>query len=771
MKEAPNLSQEEYIQQIRTLIWSNDSPNDMLALEIVKNQAFCPELLPDLLVIALTQADDDIKQAYQAYLKPHISPAANKAIVDRIGTRYNSYYSPLQILKKENTLSITQGLFTIFKRTGTNINEFLIEDDGSSPYRKEVFESFLIHEGNRFSYQRASHSYNINLPGLTTEEISRFLRSHNYSGFANLGIQLTAPKATQVPDDIFAFTKLKRLGFLNMPLTSFPERLFELKELISLGFQNVPLGKLPSDLSAFKKLEAISFRQCDVLVDDLSVFYPLKRLKSIDLNGNQLANHYLLMTPKALKLGRWYDVERQIRFPFDKFILFASALERSSLSQKDKLECFDKVKACANLNELPESSMTELLQYLSINYNPLRELCLQRLQIIMDEQKGIASLKKGANLLIVGNTNMTKTEIRNKLKEAGIQYSTTLSKEVTHILLGKNPKFETVEEVQEFKLINENQLQSFFSKIQPQYLEQASGSGETEVQTNLLKFLRSPDPSNALLAIEMLKSGGVPEDLLEELLVVQKTSIDSKVRAGAKKLLERYAPEGWLPLIRNKPHFAAITQNAKEQDINKKLKTVAKASSNDLAAMLSLAMYKVHGRGLRYILYTYKKPHEWRTKAFQAMMDETHFGFSRGLGFKNWKEKDIKSIILYNMKSPVPFPVDVLDNVEKIESMDLHNCKLDKLHISIGKFKNLKHLDCSCNFISKLPKTVSKLQNLESLNLFCNQFSEFPKEVLELKNLKKLDLRHMQINSINAVQALEITDEVKAKLPDCEILV
>jgi len=419
---------------------------------------------------------------------------------------------------------------------------------------------------------------------------------------------------------------------------------------------------------------------------------------------------------------------------------------------------------------LPPLSLLELLKALTINYPPLKKLCFKQLEEHTQKLNSLDTLKKGSIVHIMGNTVMKKTDIKAKLKTLEIGYTAKYTEKVTHVLIGKNPKGLLDSKNVHLKLFLENQLQTFFSSAQPKYLEQAAQVGQTNIEDNLSALLTSPDANNVLIAIEMLKTGGVPPNIMEDLLVIQKTNADSKVRAAAKKLLELYAPVNWLSLVQDKQHFAMIHKKIREQDINIKLHRLARNTSRQLAAMLSIAMFKIHRRGLRYVLYHFKKPHQMRTEAFQAMMNGTHCNYSTALGFTNLKERTPDNIGLYKMKTAATFPVDLVKIINPIESIDFHNCKYDKLHQGIGKFIDLKHLDCSCNLIRELPKTLHKLQSLETLDLSNNVFETFPMEVLSLPNLKKLDLRYMHDYPNNEFYQLEIPEETKTQMPNCEIL-
>ncbi|MEN0051463.1 MAG: hypothetical protein AAF806_30640 [Bacteroidota bacterium] len=54
---------------------------------------------------------------------------------------------------------------------------------------------------------------------------------------------------------------------------------------------------------------------------------------------------------------------------------------------------------------------------------------------------------------------------------------------------------------------------------------------------------------------------------------------------------------------------------------------------------------------MRYILYHFKKPSATRTAALEVMMGGTHFDFSSGLGFTDWRETNPEEVYLYNMRA------------------------------------------------------------------------------------------------------------------------
>jgi Leucine-rich repeat (LRR) protein/BRCT domain type II-containing protein len=375
-------------------------------------------------------------------------------------------------------------------------------------------------------------------------------------------------------------------------------------------------------------------------------------------------------------------------------------------------------------------------------------------------------LQPGAVVFVNGTTRLKKTEIKAKLEAANLKYAQKYSAKVTHVLIGNNPKTWDLDKAN-FKILTENHLQTYLSKITPSYLEEAAEEGDTQMSDNVLQMLHSPDESNVAIALEMLEGGGVPTDLLVPVLVISKSASDAKIRAKARKLLELYAPADWLPLIKNKLLFKGITANAKENDLNKKLDKLTKETSFDLAAMLSMGLFKKYKRGLRFMMK--KSNRKEYLSAAKLLLKGTHLAFAEGLGFKNWRNHAPDAVILMGaMKTGINFPATLLE-LGKIESIDFHNCKLSSMPKDTTKFKDVKELDFSHNFIKTLPQGLHKLEKLEVLNLKMNHFDKFPVRLATVKTLKKVDLSFNRAN--HEFTKLEVPQEIKEALPNCEFIV
>ena len=758
--------QTDHIQKIRSLLWSNTPVNDLLALEIIRSQQLIETLESDLVVAMKTTTNKLVREQFKDYLKEQLSYTRYFLIVDsEFNAAHIRHYDDFV-----DVLDVYQLLYSLIKRTGKGIQDFLKYDNkGTSGYRSELFELFKQNIKNNITKGRFNHSLHLN--HLLPEELEEILSDEIIAANPWNEIIIRDTPLRKLPKQLFNIPSLRRLYITDTILTEIPEGLFQLTNLQVLKLGELNCKHLPSDWSNFKELTHLNFGSSKLHFTSLSFINTLPKLKELNIGSSTLSTPHLLLNKKALPISYWSEYSTLSQLPFASFLKYASAIKRSALSEADQHYFFDLVLPYKRFSELPKLKFEYLLKAVNINYAPFREVYLQQLETVLANNDGIDNLKAGATLYVTGKPNLKKNDIRKKLKALSINYVTTFSSEVTHLLIGKNPKVPIIENHHELAFITENQFQTFLSQNQPQYFEQSIQENSENIQDNLRDLLISPEPANALIAIEMMHSGGVPSTLLETLLVVQKTNSESKVRAAAKKLLELYAPPEWLPIIRDKQTFSVHDKTVREQVFNNKLKRIAKKTSIDLAAMLSLALFKVYRRGLRYIFFRFRKAHKWRIKAFMATMTDTHFDYAAGLGYTNLKERFTEFIPLYKMSGLPPFPIDILEMTDQIESIDFHNCKFEKIHISINKFSNLKHLDYSFNQIKKLPKNIKKNQSLESLNLSQNMFKEFPLEVLALKNLKKLDLRRMRNYPDGNFLTLTIPDIVKEQLPHCEILV
>jgi Leucine-rich repeat (LRR) protein len=99
----------------------------------------------------------------------------------------------------------------------------------------------------------------------------------------------------------------------------------------------------------------------------------------------------------------------------------------------------------------------------------------------------------------------------------------------------------------------------------------------------------------------------------------------------------------------------------------------------------------------------------------------------------------------------------------------LHNCKYETVQQGITKFKDLKILDLSNNYIENIPPYFQQLNLLEELDLSFNRFTTFPVVLLKLPNLKRVDMRYNS-SKMEKPFSKEEREKMMAALPDCTVV-
>ncbi|MFK8007105.1 MAG: hypothetical protein AB8H03_12060 [Saprospiraceae bacterium] len=761
-------------QKIFALLYSNSLPNDKIAFEIIKNSNSSETFLWPLISLAIMTNDIDFANEVMEYFDTFLNPKQKQYILKN--KTYNNYRLQHQSLRGvfSNQANVEM-TYTEFRRSGNCLQDFLCLDNGTHPDRKTVFQKLL----NQNPWSQSTLIVNGLLPNEMELYAKTIFARNNNSNYRLL--RLISIKSDNIPDLIFSKNYNEVFIDLNENQKEFPINIFRFRGVKNLRIKIYSDWKLPDDWSAFHELSNLYFDGNDFIFNDFNFIDSLPKLKTLGIGSHYLSNPEILLRPKTVpisgrinflshlgyEMGSHYSDNFKLKE--NKGIKLAGALGKSILSHGTQVYFFKKLTAIEKLKNLEKLPLNELIALMNVGFSELRNVVQQQLDELCEKQKGISTLNVKSLLYIAGTPSRSKTEIRKKLKELNIPYTDKPSDDLTHLIICKNPKQYKQLINRDLQLISEQALYQLFKADAPDFIEAAVSKGDDSISTNILQLIYSDDIPNVAIGLEMLKNGGVPDDLIGPLLVVFKSCTDTKARGVAKKLLLHHAPSEWLPLINDKQRFTGINANSKAQEINKKLEKIAKTSSRNLAAQMALLFHKRYKKGLRYILYHFHQPCQERTDALLAMMEGTHFDFAAGLGFTNWKERDPSTIYINSTKSIAKFPIDVVDHVSLIESANFHNCKLNSLPAKMGEMKDLKRLDLSFNFLKKLPKSFKKLTHLEHLDLQMNSFKDFPMELLDLPNLKFVDFSGNRFNGVQ--QPLKINEKIRNAMKHCEILV
>ncbi len=756
--------------KIANLLYINEPINDRLVLEILKNyKGSLKNLLPLITSLVINHIDLELRKEYLIFFGTQIRGDLYVHLKQKVNSGYHSIsYSYLKTVLSDQ--EIAEIYYTHFKRTNRSLELFLKIDRWNHPGRKEVFDAFI-------NSKIKGHTHTLDISLFSTEELNYYL-NHPQINLANCNLlNLENQIIENLPEEIFNIP-FSRIWIRNCKAVGFHDFIFRFPSIKNLRIVETKVTPIPEDWSKMQNLEDLTFNSTWHVFDNFRFTETLPNLKNLTILEDLIDNPNVLLTPKKVPLSttplfknhgiyQLNNGRNVFQLPLQEVLSLGTAIAKSNLNKTKKEHYFHMLTNLKNLNDIPKLEIHELVAISTIPITKLKNVCTNRFNELAQSKKGINSINKESLVWILGTPSVTKTELAKQIKELVFKSTTKFTPEVTHVIIGKNPKeYEKLEGL-DFELITENQIGKLVNLEKPKFIQQAAQSGDDSISEKVVAMLLSPEPANVNVGLELLKTGGVPANLMEDLLIVQKTCPDAKARKTAKKLLEQNAPAELLPLINDAQRFTAIFTE-KAQATNKKLEALAKKTSREMAAKLSLIFHQKLGRGLRYILYHFHAESDIRSEAMSALVEDNCFNFTKGLGFKTWQNPE--EAILYNLKIPVKITFEVADKHPNIEKAILHNCKMTKLPADVSKLKNLKHLDCSYNFLGSIPKAIGELENLEILDLKMNQFNTFPETVRYAKNLKTLDLRFNRPDG-HTFKSLEISEKVKTALPNCDILV
>lgn len=560
--------------------------------------------------------------------------------------------------------------------------------------------------------------------------------------------------------------KLRSVNISNCPSINLAEIWEKLPHSQYMTIRNTPIQgieKLPdSEVDWF----SLNLLQNNLTFENLDFIDRMPKLSMLDLSGNELLSAMPFLRKKSLPLSKMPIMPSDFKFKDPKvFSSVTAAIAKSKLSKDDQDFFINYLMTRTKLDINKRWNWATILKATNISYLKFRK----KLQTLIEEKIATESNENdwsNAVIYVTGKSKMKVTELKSKVEELGMKYAKNYSDEVTHIIIGmSSPDYELLAD-KEFLPITETQLQQRYAETQPQFLkETAAEEGGEEMMENLGKLLTSSDVANVKIGIEMIKSGGMPPNLFEELLIVQKTTADAKIRKVVQQLLEVEAPLEWKPFVRDRLSFKMVHSKKPESDIRRQVAAVAKRIKPTMAAKFSMLLYQHTGRGLRYAL-TARLAKGLKEEAYQFLLKDNHFDFSKGLGMTPLANKvqDYYSL----PSSSVSLPTLAL-KMGTIHSLNLHNCGYYTMNADIVEFKDLKHLDFSDNELTQIPDYFAELTNLETVDFRNHLLRDFPPVLTKMTNLKKIDLRISRTDY--RYGTMEIPAAFKEANPDCAVFV
>ncbi|MBL4634396.1 MAG: SMI1/KNR4 family protein [Kofleriaceae bacterium] len=502
------------------------------------------------------------------------------------------------------------------------------------------------------------------------------------------------------------------------PFTDFEEALATPDKVRSLELDGV--SELPATFSSFTKLETLKVENIKTI--KLPGFLAdLHALRSIEILGNaKEISERIFALPYLVKL---------YCFGYPKGYTEGAINTLLTEAQKERLVGDERQLRAAlllgNLESASELGTNEML--LRALDSKLAKVRRAASLVLAEKHSRVALSIENAEVAVLGKLNSDIDVLRERLCNHEATITNKVGPNTTHVLVGERPKRAWEEPLKMgLVLFVERQLLDFLDEKQKPALVEKS-EANTEVSSALSKLLLSGSVDNVKLAIEMMKSGGAPSDLLEELLLVAQGRVDDKeVQSDAMALFDAIAP----------PHVhQAITRLGKaklytpsETKVAKRIKQIAEDGEGTIDGT-KLATLMLPEHGIRYLLQVAgKKDPDVALAALEHMRTNDEL---------NLRGMELDRIPM--LEELVGLRQLLLGPKEEQHNSFKHN-NLKKLPQGLFKLSQLEVLELGDNWLTSIPDDLVQLTHLLELDLQNNLLAEFPAIVLKLNSLQNLNL-------------------------------
>lgn len=160
------------LDNLRELIWSNAVENDKIVIEMIKGGGIADILIPDLMVVAKTSQDDNVKNTLKKLLKAKISTGSQKILSDKTNLKHRCPYDTYHVY--DTGFDVSQFAVTYYKREKNHLSHFFsAHKSKDNPYRNDLFmeayRQFLVKPHRLtvfFNFTDAEFSFILSQPEL-----------------------------------------------------------------------------------------------------------------------------------------------------------------------------------------------------------------------------------------------------------------------------------------------------------------------------------------------------------------------------------------------------------------------------------------------------------------------------------------------------------------------------------------------------------------------------------------------------------------------------
>lgn len=503
---------------------------------------------------------------------------------------------------------------------------------------------------------------------------------------------------TTLPDGLFELKQLQKLSLAHSKIQALDPRLVQLKQLKVLTFFYTPIQTLPDYLQELTKLEELSL-------------YGLP-IKTIPSWIGQLKQLKLLGTPEVsfdsipyflfeLKKLAYYSIPKfKVKGVAEKHI----AILRQYLKQHASVAT---AQAYVHLF-LPEQADCPLPApkfFVPLSYIKNKEILatvLQQLKTWMPKSLSEQPLEKGSEVAFLGDfEGLEMGYIEEQLTAKGIQLSSSVKKSCTHIVLSANNKRKfDPKKYSHIVLLSNEEMRAWLRQHEgADYLTQANEDQALWIE-NIQQLLFASNLQSIHTALELLKSGGIPKELILPLLIAYSDLINSipeerATRASIRKALYRSnLSEAAKQHIRYGMSKGGFSFHPKWDQEERRFQKRLERKGHPDFDMIGMANYYF----------------QTERRAYLYLLDSDQVAQADKIAFIKANFLKGTSLNLSKLPQLKQLPAIFL-HFDQITSINLQNCAIVRFPklLDVRNFPALRQIDLRQNPIQKLPKNISTL--------------------------------------------------------------
>lgn len=511
-------------------------------------------------------------------------------------------------------------------------------------------------------------------------------------------------------------------------ISALPQDIFEQTDLEKLTINNSTLA-IPASIANLQQLKELRF------IGNTKLSFPVEILglsKTFILFERNTPEHIQLAGQVIFDFQRKKITEAQAKV----FLMLLQEQDFDAVSEKDQVIA-------------------------ALDYR-IREIQSKALAKLSSLFPMVETINENAVVCILGSTEaFTEVDIKPRLKKLNLNVQTKLSENTTLMVLAKEPKLKS--SIGNFPITTEDNFFQWINKADKLLLSEKTEANAQAIN-NVVAMLNSANPANVALAFQMMKTNGVSNELLGELLVFINSSKDKAGIRTAKSLFKKFGPKQFITFLESRKHryYKLLEFYSGNEAVYDWLDQHTAINSQAIVQRLNPPLYVKRSEGQQKIDFISKMILNDTLDLSSWAIDE----FPDEIGQFN----TLKSLYFVDSKGESrirfqKFP-DFITSLVHLEQLDLFGLYLSGLPESISNLTSLKYLGLLV--CDKFPEVINTLTSLEVLEIELDQLEELPATLQNLVNLKQLIVTGYNFDGID-YKAL--AEKKKAFLPAaCEIV-